>query len=79
RQAMLLNMDLEDEDIMTKYLGGLHTHLRRKFISIKPKDLNEACVQAYYIDDEKKQGEAEPRVKQSTNQQKKEFGKTSNK
>ncbi|KAH9322557.1 hypothetical protein KI387_017196, partial [Taxus chinensis] len=58
---MLLNIDLEDEDILTKYLGGLHTHLRRKVISTKPKDLNEACVQAYYIDDDKKQGEVEQR------------------
>ncbi|KAH9327831.1 hypothetical protein KI387_043765 [Taxus chinensis] len=79
RQAMLLNMDLEDEDILTKYLGGLHTHLRRKVISTKPKDLNEACVQASYIDDEKKQGEAKSRAKQSTNQQKKEYGQASNK
>ncbi|KAH9310310.1 hypothetical protein KI387_044715, partial [Taxus chinensis] len=59
-------MDLEDEDILTKYLGGLHTHLQRKVISMKPKDLNEACIQAYYIDDEKKQGEIEPKGDQST-------------
>ncbi|KAH9298513.1 hypothetical protein KI387_030195, partial [Taxus chinensis] len=74
---MLLNMSLEDEDILTKYLGGLHTHLRRKVISMKRKDLNEACIQAYYIDDEKKQGEIEPKGDQSTKQHDKEQGKTS--
>ena len=54
RESMLLNMEFEDEDIFTKYLGGVHTHLQRKEISMKPKDLNEACIQAYYIDDKKK-------------------------
>ncbi|KAH9293058.1 hypothetical protein KI387_041738, partial [Taxus chinensis] len=79
RLVMLLNMDSEDEDILTKYLGGLHTHLRRKVISTKPKDLNEACAQAYYIDDEKKQREIEPKGDQSTEQRDKEQGKTSSK
>jgi hypothetical protein len=36
----------QEPDVLLKYLGGLHSHLRRQVMLFKPRTIDEACVQA---------------------------------
>lgn len=37
-------------DILLKHLMGLHNHLQKRVILFKPKMVDVACVQAYYLE-----------------------------
>jgi hypothetical protein len=36
--------------VLIKYLWGLHSHLRKHVILFKPRIMDEACVQAQYLE-----------------------------
>lgn len=43
-----------DPNRVIKYLGSLHSHISREVLILKPKTLDEACIQAQYIENDKK-------------------------
>lgn len=55
---MFLGIDLEEE-ILTKYHKGFHGHSQTRMITTRPKFLDEAYVQTYHVEGEKKGGEWE--------------------
>jgi hypothetical protein len=50
KMAIMLGISPKNPDALLKYLGGLHNHLRKKVILFKPSTMDEACVQAHYMD-----------------------------
>jgi hypothetical protein len=40
----------QELDVLLKYLGGLHSHLWRQVMLFKPRIIDEACVQAQYLE-----------------------------
>jgi hypothetical protein len=53
----MLGISLKNSDIIFKYLGSLHSHLRNKVMIFNPRKLDEACVQTRYLEniDQKKE------------------------
>ena len=53
----MLGMSPKNLDALLKYVGGLHSHLRRQVLFFKPITIDEAYMQAQYLDDmDKKEG-----------------------
>ena len=46
RRALLLGVDLQSQDTLLKYIGGLHSYLKHTILMFNPRSLNEFCVQA---------------------------------
>jgi hypothetical protein len=44
-------------NIVLKYLGGLHSHLRGQIILFKPKTIDGAYVKEQYLEMDKKEGQ----------------------
>jgi hypothetical protein len=36
--------------VLLKYLGGLHSHLKKQVILFKPRTMDKACVHAQYME-----------------------------
>ena len=47
--AIMLSISPKNPDVLLKYLGGLHRHLREQVMMFKPKTMDETCVQAQYL------------------------------
>ena len=47
--ALLLGIDLQSQDTLLKYIGGLHNYLRHTILMFNPTSLDEVCVQARHI------------------------------
>ena len=45
RRALLLGVDLQSQDNVLKYIGGLHSYLRHIILIFNPTSLDEVCVQ----------------------------------
>ncbi|KAH9291608.1 hypothetical protein KI387_043202, partial [Taxus chinensis] len=56
KKAVQMGKDTFDHEILMKYVGGLHSHLRRPILLAKPKDIDEACSQAHYLEMDEKKG-----------------------
>ena len=50
KMAIMLGISPKNPDVLLKYLGGLHHHLREQVMLFKPKMVDEACVQAQYLE-----------------------------
>jgi len=50
KMTIMLGISPKNPDVLLKYLGGLHLHLREKVMLFKPKTMDEACVQAQYLE-----------------------------
>jgi hypothetical protein len=50
KMAMMLGISPKNLDVLLKYLGGLHSHLRKQVMLFKPKIIDEACVQAQCLE-----------------------------
>jgi hypothetical protein len=50
KMDIMLGISPKNRDVLLKYLGGLHNHLQNKVILFKSKTIDEACVQAQYLE-----------------------------
>jgi len=58
KQAIVLGISPKNQDVVLNYLGGLHNHLRRQVMLFKPRKIDEASMQARYLENvDKKKGQ----------------------
>lgn len=50
RRALMLGVDLQSQDTLLKYIGGLHSYLRHTILMFNPTNLDEVCVQATHLE-----------------------------
>jgi len=50
RRALLLGVDLQSQDTLLKYIGGLHNYLKHTILMFNPTSLDEVCVQATHLE-----------------------------
>jgi hypothetical protein len=48
--AIMLGISPKNPYVLLKYLGGLHNHLWKQVMLFKPRSVDEACVQAQYLE-----------------------------
>ena len=46
----MLGVDLQSQDTLLKYIGGLHNYLRHTILMINPNNLDDVCVQATHLE-----------------------------
>ena len=46
----MLGVDLQSQDTLLKYIGGLHSYLRHTILMFNPTSLDEVCVQATHLE-----------------------------
>ena len=56
KRALLLGINLNSQDTLLKYIGGLHSYLKHNILMFNPKNLDEVCVQATHLEARGKQG-----------------------
>ena len=56
KRALLLGVNLNSQDTLLKYIGGLHSYLKHTIIMFNPNNLDEVCVQATHLEVRGKQG-----------------------
>jgi hypothetical protein len=63
--AMMLGISPKNLDVLLKYPGGLHSHLRKQVIFFKPRTVDEACVQEQFLENigHKKGSQTVPSIK----------------
>jgi hypothetical protein len=49
KMAIMLGISPKNPNVLLKYLGGLHNHLRKKVMLFNPGTIDEACVKARYL------------------------------
>ena len=50
KRALLLGVNLNSQDTLLKYIGGLHSYLKHTILLFNPKNLDEVCVQATHLE-----------------------------
>ena len=55
KRALLLGINLNSQDTLLKYIGGLHSYLKRTIIMFNPSNLDKVCVQATHLEERGKQ------------------------
>jgi len=50
KKALLLGVNLNSQDTLLKYIGGLHSYLKHTILMFNPTNLDEVCVQATHLE-----------------------------
>ena len=50
KKALLLGVNLNSQDTLLKYIGGLHSYLKHIIIMFNPNNLDEVCVQSAHLE-----------------------------
>jgi hypothetical protein len=50
KMAILLGISPKNSNVFLKHIGGQHSHLRRQVMMFKPRKIDEAYVQAQYVE-----------------------------
>ena len=50
KRALLLGVNLNSQDTLLKYIGGLHSYLKHTFLMFNPNNSDEVCVQATHLE-----------------------------
>ena len=56
---MLLGVDLQSQDTLLKYIGGLHNCLRHTILLFNPSNLDDVCVKATHLEAKGKKSQEE--------------------
>jgi hypothetical protein len=48
--AIMLGISPKNLNVLLKYVGGMHSHLRKKMMHFKKRIVDEACAQAQYME-----------------------------
>ena len=51
RRCLILCVDLNSQDTLLKYIGGLHSYLRNTILVFNPTSLDEVCFQETHLDE----------------------------
>ena len=54
KRALLLGVNLNSQDTLLKYIGGLHSYLKHTILMFNPNNLDEVCVQATHLESREK-------------------------
>lgn len=46
----MLGIQLQSQDTLLKYIGGLHSYLQHTILMFNPTNLDEVCVQATHLE-----------------------------
>ena len=46
-----VRLDLQSQDTLLKYIGGLHSYLRHTILMFNPNNLDDVCVQATHLEE----------------------------
>ena len=49
-RALMLGVDIQSQDTLLEYIGGLHSYLWHIILMFNPMNLDEVCVQATDIE-----------------------------
>jgi len=50
KMSLMLGVDLQSQDTLLKYIGGLHSYLRHTILMFNPNNLDDVCVQATHLE-----------------------------
>jgi len=50
KRFLMLGVDLQSQDTLLKYIGGLRNYLMHTILMFNPNNLDEVCVQATYLE-----------------------------
>ena len=50
KRVFLLGVNLNSQDTLLKYIGGLHSYLKHTILMFNPSNLDEVCVQAMHLE-----------------------------
>ena len=50
KMEIMLGVSPKNPNVLLNYLGSLHRHLHEQVMLFKPKLVDEACVQAQYLE-----------------------------
>ena len=50
KRSLMLGVDLQSQDTLLKYIGGLHSYLTHTILMFNPNNLYEVCVQATHLE-----------------------------
>jgi hypothetical protein len=50
KRSLMLGVDLQSQDTLLKYIGGLHSYLRHTILMFNPNNLDDVCVQATHLE-----------------------------
>ena len=48
--SIVMGMSLNNPYVLIKYLGGIHSHLRRQAMLFKPIIVDDACIESQYLE-----------------------------
>eukprot|EP01018_Ginkgo_biloba_P002772 Gb_08746 [translate_table: standard] len=65
KQAIVLGVSLKDPQVLMKYIGGLHSHIKRQVLLFKPTSIDQVSVQAQYIEKDGRKGQQSGSSKQN--------------
>ena len=54
KKSLALNIPLDSYETLMKYIGALHSYIRRNLILFNPANLDEVCVQATHLENKGK-------------------------
>ena len=63
KRALMLGAELQSQDTLLKYIGGLHNYLRHTILMFSPTNLDEAYVQATHLEAREKNTQEEGKKK----------------
>ena len=50
KRAIALNVSLDTNETLLKYIGGMHSYLRHTLLMFNPSNLDDVCVQATHLE-----------------------------
>jgi len=50
KRCLMISVDLQSQDTLLKYIGGLHGYLRHIILMFNPSNLDDVCVQATHLE-----------------------------
>lgn len=54
KKSIQMGKGVADRDLLMEYVSGLHSHLRKPVLLAKLANVDEACMQAHYLETDKK-------------------------
>ena len=49
-RGLLLNVSLDTQETLLKYIGGMHSYLKHTLLMFNPSNLDDVCVQATHLE-----------------------------
>jgi hypothetical protein len=76
KREIQMGVSLKSPDMLVKYLGALLPHIHRKMMLFRPKTIDEANIQAQYLEGDKQKQQTNPHKQVEPQEQRRERRKT---